>query len=192
MSERTELATFGAGCFWQVEHAFKQLDGVVDTAVGYEGGTTENPSYEDVCSGTTGHAEVAQVTYDPEKISYEELLDTFWSIHDPTQVNRQGPDIGDQYRTVIFTHTPEQEAAAQASKERHQADYSEPIDSGNEAMALWFGSELFDAHMARGFWERIVALGLLCGGGAAVYAIAALALGAVSLSELRAQFSRKK
>src|SRR3954453_6315019 len=138
MSERTELATFGAGCFWQVEHAFKQLDGVVDTAVGYEGGTTENPSYEDVCSGTTGHAEVAQVTYDPEKISYEELLDTFWSIHDPTQVNRQGPDFGTQYRTVIFVHSDDQKLAATESKARVQAKLGAPVATSIEpAQAFW-------------------------------------------------------
>ena len=114
--ERTEVATFGAGCFWKPEALYREVPGVVDTAVGYEGGHVANPSYEQVCSGTTGHAEVVRVTYDPEKVSYEELLDRFWDMHDPTQVNRQGPDIGDQYRTVIFTHTPEQEEAAQASE----------------------------------------------------------------------------
>jgi peptide-methionine (S)-S-oxide reductase len=113
----TEKATFGAGCFWGVEAAFRRVKGVVDTAVGYAGGTVANPTYRDVCSHTTGHAEVVQVEYDPSQVPYEELLSVFWESHDPTQLNRQGPDIGSQYRSVIFTHTPEQAAAAQASKE---------------------------------------------------------------------------
>jgi peptide-methionine (S)-S-oxide reductase len=112
--ERT--ATFGAGCFWGVEAAFRQLEGVTETAVGYEGGTLENPTYEDVCSHTTGHAEVVQVTYDPERVTYEQLIDVFWGKHDPTQLNRQGWDIGDQYRSVIFVHDEEQRAAAERSK----------------------------------------------------------------------------
>jgi len=116
--ERTENATFGAGCFWQPEAELKQLPGVLDTQVGYEGGHVDNPTYEQVCSGTTGHAEVTQVEFDPEQVSYEDLLDRFWEMHDPTQVNRQGPDVGDQYRTVIFFHSPEQEAAARAAVER--------------------------------------------------------------------------
>lgn len=111
-----QIATFGAGCFWGVEGAFQQVPGVVETAVGYAGGTWENPTYEQVCSGVTGHTEVCQVTYDPEAVSYEELLDVFWRIHDPTQVNRQGPDVGYQYRSVIFYHTPEQQAAAEKSR----------------------------------------------------------------------------
>jgi peptide-methionine (S)-S-oxide reductase len=109
-------ATFGAGCFWGVEAAFRRLDGVTATAVGYEGGTLENPTYEDVCSHTTGHAEVVEVTYDPEQVSYEDLLDVFWEKHDPTQLNRQGWDIGDQYRSVIFFHDDEQRLAAEQSK----------------------------------------------------------------------------
>ena len=109
-------ATFGAGCFWGVEAAFRRLDGVTATAVGYEGGTLENPTYEDVCSHMTGHAEVVQVTYDPERVSYEDLLDVFWEKHDPTQLNRQGWDIGDQYRSVIFFHDDEQRLAAEQSK----------------------------------------------------------------------------
>jgi peptide-methionine (S)-S-oxide reductase len=120
-------ATFGAGCFWGVEAAFRQLDGVTATRVGYAGGRTENPTYEDVCSHTTGHAEVVEVTYDPERISYEDLLGVFWRKHDPTQLNRQGWDIGDQYRSAIFVHDEEQHAAAEASKEREQQRYSRPV-----------------------------------------------------------------
>lgn len=112
-----KLATFGAGCFWHVEDAFRKVPGVVDAAVGFMGGRVANPSYERVCAGDTGHVEVCQVTYDPSVVSYEQLLEKFWEIHDPTQVNRQGPDVGSQYRSVIFTHTPEQAAAASTSKE---------------------------------------------------------------------------
>ena len=112
----TEVATFGAGCFWGVEAAFRQLPGVIDAVSGYMGGTKENPTYEEVCTDRTGHAEVVQVEYDPSKIKYEQILDVFWNAHDPTQVNRQGPDVGTQYRSVIFFHTPEQEQAARASK----------------------------------------------------------------------------
>jgi peptide-methionine (S)-S-oxide reductase len=128
-AKKTELATFGAGCFWGVEADFRQIRGVVATQVGYEGGHTENPTYRDVCSHTTGHAEVVQVEYDPARVSYDDLLKVFWENHDPTQLNRQGPDVGDQYRTVIFYHTPEQQAAAQASKERLEAEkkYRRPI-----------------------------------------------------------------
>ena len=111
----TELATFGAGCFWGIEVAFGKIPGVVETAVGYSGGETENPTYKDVCTDETGHAEVVQVTFDPGKVSYEKLLDAFWKMHDPTQVNRQGPDFGSQYRTAIFFHSPEQEAIAKNS-----------------------------------------------------------------------------
>jgi peptide-methionine (S)-S-oxide reductase len=116
-----EIATFGAGCFWGIEAAFRRVPGVLDAAVGYSGGRTENPSYQDVCTDTTGHAEVVQVTFDPEKLTYEQLLDVFWTIHDPTQVNRQGPDYGKQYRTAIFFHSPEQEATAKKSKQALEA-----------------------------------------------------------------------
>ncbi|MBM4240346.1 MAG: peptide-methionine (S)-S-oxide reductase MsrA [Euryarchaeota archaeon] len=113
-------ATFGAGCFWGVEAAFRQVKGVISTSVGYMGGEFENPSYEDVCSGRTGHAEVVEVVYNPFVVSYDELLKVFWKIHDPTTLNRQGPDIGKQYRSVIFYHDAEQEAAALSLKEKLQ------------------------------------------------------------------------
>jgi peptide-methionine (S)-S-oxide reductase len=116
-----EKATFGAGCFWGVEAAFRQIDGVVSTAVGYSGGKTANPTYRDVCSDETGHAEVVEVEFDPAKVTYEQLLDVFWQNHDPTQLNRQGPDVGTQYRSVVFAHNPDQAAAAQASKARLSA-----------------------------------------------------------------------
>jgi len=108
-----ETATFGAGCFWGVEAKFSEITGVIDTAAGYEGGDLEHPTYKDVCTDRTGHAEVVQVTYDPSRLSYDELLDAFFAMHDPTQVNRQGPDHGTQYRSVIFTHSSEQQAKAQ-------------------------------------------------------------------------------
>ena len=115
------IATFGAGCFWGVEAAFRQLAGVTSTAVGYLGGSLKNPTYKDVCTDTTGHAEVVQVEYDPAKVSFDDLLNVFWTNHDPTTLNRQGPDVGTQYRSAIFFHTPEQEAAARASKDSLQA-----------------------------------------------------------------------
>ena len=111
-----EKATFGAGCFWEVEAAFRQVKGVKATAVGYAGGSVNNPTYEQVCTDRTGHAEVVQVDFDPAEVSYDDLLEVFWGNHDPTQLNRQGPDVGAQYRSVIFFHTPEQEAAARESK----------------------------------------------------------------------------
>ncbi|HNV87097.1 MAG TPA: bifunctional methionine sulfoxide reductase B/A protein [Candidatus Omnitrophota bacterium] len=114
----TLSATFGAGCFWGVESAFRKLEGVTNVTAGYEGGTLRNPSYEDVCTDKTGHAEVVKIEYDPAKISYENLLGVFWSIHDPTTPNRQGPDRGTQYRSVIFYHGPEQEKMARDSKQR--------------------------------------------------------------------------
>jgi peptide-methionine (S)-S-oxide reductase len=125
----TKKATFGAGCFWGVEAAFRKVTGVVSTTVGYSGGSSKNPTYKDVCSGRTGHAEVVQVEYDPSKTPYEELLNVFWGAHDPTQMNRQGPDVGTQYRSAIFFYNAEQEAAAKAAKAHLEKSgrYRKPI-----------------------------------------------------------------
>ena len=122
-----EKATFGAGCFWGVEAAFREIPGVVDAAVGYEGGNLENPTYHDVCTDRTGHAEVVEVTFDPSKVAYKTLVDHFWKLHNPTTRNRQGPDVGSQYRSAIFFHSPEQEAEAKASKEAAQPNFKSPI-----------------------------------------------------------------
>ena len=134
-------ATFGAGCFWGVEAAFRRVDGVTDTAVGYLGGTMDDPSYQDVCSGTTGHAEVVEVTYDPERVAYDDLLEVFWGKHDPTQLNRQGWDIGDQYRSAIYFHSPEQEAAATASRDELQRGMRKRIVTEIVAAPEFFEAE---------------------------------------------------
>ena len=124
-----EKATFGAGCFWGVEETFRHIKGVASTAVGYMGGTLANPTYQDVCTDRTGHAEVVQVEYDPEQVTYQQLLKVFWENHDPTTMNRQGPDVGTQYRSVVFYHTPEQKTAAEAYKENLQRSgtFKKPI-----------------------------------------------------------------
>ncbi len=121
-----EIATFGAGCFWGVEAAFQKIKGVIKTTVGYMGGTTKNPSYEDVCTDKTGHAEIVQVQFDNKTVTYEELLDVFWEIHDPTQLNRQGFDLGTQYRSVIFYHNQKQKISAEKSKNK-QEKFKKPI-----------------------------------------------------------------
>ena len=148
--QKTEKATFGAGCFWQVEQAYRETEGVIDTAVGYEGGHVDNPTYEQVCSGTTGHAEVTQVTFDPDQVSYEELVDKFWELHDPTQIDRQGWDVGPQYRSVVFFHSPEQEKIAEASKERAEGRFNDPIATSVEpATGFWRAEEYHQCYLER-------------------------------------------
>ena len=143
-------ATFGAGCFWGVEAAFRQIEGVKRTRVGYSGGTLENPTYEDVCSHTTGHAEVVEVTYDPEQVSYDELLDVFWHKHDPTQLNRQGWDIGDNYRSAIFFHDNEQHEAALQSKAREQVSWPKPIVTQVEpAQTFWEAEDYHQQYLEK-------------------------------------------
>ena len=138
MSTTTELATFGAGCFWCVEAVYLQIDGVQSAASGFMGGETEAPSYRAVCTGSTGHAEVVQLAFDPSVVSYDELLEWFWRLHDPTTLNRQGADVGTQYRSAIFWHSDAQRAAAEASKERAQLAFADPIVTEiTEAAAFW-------------------------------------------------------
>ncbi len=144
MSEhQTELATFAGGCFWHVEEAFRCLPGVVRTTVGYTGGTTADPTYDQVCSGRTGHAEAVEVEYDPGLISYEKLLEIFWPLHDPTTADRQGPDVGSNYRPAIFYHTSQQEEIARRSKERleHSGRYRRPIVTAIEPAGHFYRAE---------------------------------------------------
>jgi peptide-methionine (S)-S-oxide reductase len=146
----TETATFAAGCFWGVEVEFRNIPGVTSAIVGYTGGHKDQPSYQEVCTGTTGHAEAVEVTFDPERVSYEQLVDRFWQLHDPTQVNRQGPDFGTQYRTAIFTHSPEQARIAAASKERAQARLSKPIATEiTDASTFWPGEEYHQRYLEK-------------------------------------------
>jgi peptide-methionine (S)-S-oxide reductase len=143
-------ATFGAGCFWGVEAAFRRLGGVSGTRVGYAGGRTENPTYKQVCYDDTGHAEVVEVTYDDEKVPYEQLLAVFWAEHDPTQLNRQGPDIGSQYRSVIFVHDDEQRAAAEASRERVQQRLTRPVVTQiEEAPPFWEAEDYHQRYLEK-------------------------------------------
>ena len=145
-------ATFGAGCFWGIEEAFRRIPGVVEAAVGYAGGTTDHPTYEEVCSKSTGHAEVVEVTFDPETVSYDQLLDVFWQSHDPTTLNRQGPDVGTQYRSAVFTHDADQLAAAQASKTRWDASgrFRRPIVTEiTPAPPFWKAEDYHQQYLAR-------------------------------------------
>ena len=148
----SELATFAAGCFWGVEAKFRMIPGVEEALVGYSGGQTENPSYKEVCTDTTGHAEVVQVTFDPKNVSYETLVEAFWHMHDPTQVNRQGPDFGTQYRTAIFFHSAEQEAAAKKSKAALEASgkFRKPIATEiTPAGTFWKAEEYHQRYLEK-------------------------------------------
>jgi peptide-methionine (S)-S-oxide reductase len=140
-SGHNRLAAFAGGCFWGTEDAFRHVPGVVATAVGYAGGHTSNPSYEEVCTHTTGHAETVLVEYDPTRLAYEQLLHVFWKIHDPTEGDRQGPDIGDSYRSVIFTFDPEQAAAARASLQAEQKSLDRPITSEIRPVGTFYEAE---------------------------------------------------
>jgi peptide-methionine (S)-S-oxide reductase len=145
-------ATFAAGCFWGVEARFQQIEGVTATAVGYEGGAFDNPSYQQVCTDRTGHAEAVEIDYDPARTSYEQLLDAFFALHDPTQLNRQGPDWGTQYRSAIFFHTPEQEAAAKAAIERMTAEkrFGKPIVTQvAPAQTFWRAEEYHQKYLEK-------------------------------------------
>lgn len=146
-----EHATFAAGCFWGVEAAFRKLKGVTATAVGYAGGSVARPTYQDVCTGQTGHAEVVQVDFDPAQIRYEDLLETFWKIHNPTTRNRQGPDFGTQYRSAIFFHSPEQEASAKASVIQAQTRWPAPIVTEiTPASTFWRAEEYHQQYVEKG------------------------------------------
>lgn len=144
------VATFGAGCFWGVEQAFRQLEGVTGTAVGYMGGTAENPTYEQVCTDRTGHAEVVQVEYDPRQVSYQDLLELFWKCHDPTTLNRQGPDIGSQYRSVIFVHDSAQQRLAEASRqEQNKRRGGRVVTDICPAGPFWRAEEYHQQYLAK-------------------------------------------
>jgi peptide-methionine (S)-S-oxide reductase len=145
-----EKATFGAGCFWQVEAAFRELDGVSDTAVGYEGGHVDNPTYEQVCTGNTGHVEVCQVTFDPSRVSYEDLVSKYLELHDPTQLNRQGPDVGWQYRSVVFAHSDEQAEIARRVIDGAADRYRDPIVTEIEpAQPFWRAEEYHQCYLEK-------------------------------------------
>lgn len=144
------IATFGAGCFWGVEDIFQKQQGVIDAVSGYMGGEVDNPTYEQVCSGLTGHAEVVQITFDPKVVSYMELLDVFWRIHDPTQVNRQGPDVGSQYRSVVFAHSPEQQKEADRLKQNVQEMFDAPVATQIvEAGTFWPAEDYHQDYVER-------------------------------------------
>jgi peptide-methionine (S)-S-oxide reductase len=140
---KTEKATFAAGCFWGVESAFRQIDGVIDAQVGYTGGKSVNPTYQEVCTGTTGHAEALEITFDPARVSYRTLVEFFFKMHDPTQVNRQGPDFGTQYRSAIFVHSPEQRAVAEAVKAELEKSgkYKKPVATQMEPAEPFYRAE---------------------------------------------------
>jgi peptide-methionine (S)-S-oxide reductase len=154
IDDKMEIATFGAGCFWGVEEAFRKIKGVNETTVGYMGGKLENPTYEDVCTNTTGHAEVVQIRYNPEQVTYEELIETFWKIHDPTQINRQGADMGYQYRSVIFYHNEKQKNIAEKTKEsiKNSGKYKKPIATEIiEAKTFYKAEEYHQKYLSKKF-----------------------------------------
>ena len=148
--EMLEKATFGAGCFWQVEVEFRNLPGVKDAAVGYMGGGVANPTYEQVCTDRTGHAEVVQLEFDPDEVSYEQLVHKFFELHDPTQLNRQGPDVGSQYRSVVFFHTPEQKEVAEAVREGVAPRFKRPVVTSVEPAAeFWLAEEYHQQYLVK-------------------------------------------
>lgn len=149
-----QQATFAGGCFWCTEAVFQDVIGVTGVESGYTGGTVPMPSYREVCSGNTGHAEAIRITFDPDVVSYDDLLDIFFAAHDPTQLNRQGNDIGTQYRSAIFPHTPEQEAAARAGIQRAQADWDQPIVTTIEPLAEWYPAEDYHQEYWQGEGQR--------------------------------------
>jgi peptide-methionine (S)-S-oxide reductase len=158
----TEVATLGAGCFWCIEAALKQVEGVLEVRPGYMGGQTENPTYEDVCGGDTGHAEVVQVRYDPEHTSFEALLAWFWRLHDPTTLNRQGQDVGTQYRSVVFTHSGAQENAAEASRTAAQESFEDPIVTEITPASSFYPAEeshrdYYSRNPAQGYCRMVIA-----------------------------------
>ena len=153
-SDSFELATFGAGCFWCVEAVLARLDGVQSVESGYMGGTVDKPTYDQVCGGATGHAEVCQIRYDPKRISYAQLLDWFWQLHDPTTLDRQGADVGDQYRSAIFYHSDEQRQAAERSKAAAAADFDDPIVTEITPAAAFFEAEDYHQDYYRGNREQ--------------------------------------
>ena len=141
--EGAEVATLGAGCFWCIEAVYDQLDGVYSAVSGYMGGSVANPTYQAICTGTTGHAEVVQVVFDPKKIGYDEILSWFWQLHDPTTLNRQGADVGTQYRSAIFYHSDEQKKIAEASKKAHQEDFKDPIVTEITKISTFYPAEKY-------------------------------------------------
>jgi peptide-methionine (S)-S-oxide reductase len=160
-SDRHNLATFGGGCFWCIEAVLQRIEGVLGITSGYAGGTTPNPTYEEVCSGETGHAEVVQVAFDPALISYEEVLDIFWQAHDPTTLNRQGPDTGTQYRSVIFSANDAQHQAAEASKKKAQAKHRSPIVTEILPLETFWKAEdyhqnYYNTHQSQGYCRMVI------------------------------------